>query len=107
MEWLRSIDFWKEDFSGKVSFADSALNTVLKEKTKVNQKLGLKTSKGKKKVLNLKARPLWKDASKKEMLAALVVIMDQTEFVKKEKRMRTASRTKSSFLLNVGLGLRA
>ena len=79
----------------------------MKEKAIVNQKVGFKTKNGKRRILNLKGKPLLKDETKKDMLAALVVIMDQTEFFSKEKRIKTASRTKTSFLLNVGLGLRA
>ncbi|RPA88024.1 hypothetical protein BJ508DRAFT_1619 [Ascobolus immersus RN42] len=107
IEWLKNIEFWREDFSSKIPFSDLVLNTILKEKAIVNQKLGFKTKDGKRRILNLKGRPLWRDEGKRDMLAALVIIMDQTEFFSKEKRMKTASKTKTSFLLNVGLGLRA
>ena len=48
--------------------------------------------------LQLRGTPLWKDESKSEMLAALAVVVDQTEFSAREKLAKKRNDIKNEFL---------
>jgi len=61
-------------------------------------------------IIEVQAKPIWKsnlNSMTSELLASLMVIVDHSHSAAVEKDLRQASKTKSMFMLNVGMGLRA
>lgn len=58
-------------------------------------------------ILQLRGKALWENAEKEEgLLAALAVVIDQTEWATREERFKRGSERKSGFLKAVGWKLR-
>lgn len=111
IDWVRELGIWNEDFTSQIPPEEFPLLAILKNPYQTVQKRYGIYSKadGNKQVLEVRGKPLWKQtaSTQSELLASLIILLDQTDSANAESDLRQAGKTKSAFMLNVGLGLRA
>lgn len=63
---------------------------------------------GKRCIFDIKGTPLWEDTEKEEnLLAGLVVLLDQTERANREQEVLRSAEVRKTFLLNLSRGLKS
>ncbi|KAL7270752.1 hypothetical protein RUND412_006527 [Rhizina undulata] len=105
-DWISRLDIYRPDFSERLPFEEWALNKIITDKRPVTQTIGLYSG-STPLVLDLKGKPLWENPEKEEgLLAALAVVVDQTEWAKKQIEVVKKGEMKRIFLMNVSRELK-
>lgn len=106
-EWIARLDIWRPDFSERLPFEEWALNKLITHRRPLKQVIGLYAG-ASPLVVELRGTCIWEDPEKQEgLIAALAIVVDQTQWFAKEKAMQATQFKQGMFLSNISRELRA
>lgn len=105
-EWIARLDIWRPDFSERLPFEEWALNKLITHHKPLSQVIGLYAG-DYPLIVELRGTCIWEDPEKEEgLIAALAIVVNQTQWFTKEKAMQATQFKQGLFLSNISRELR-
>ncbi|KAA8908817.1 hypothetical protein FN846DRAFT_918415 [Sphaerosporella brunnea] len=105
-EWIARLDIWRPDFSERLPFEEWALNRLITHRQPLTQVIGMYAGTIPL-VVELRGKCVWEDPIKEEgLLAALAIVVDQTQWFSKEKQMQDVQVRQEMFIKTISRELK-